>query len=45
MLTSEGVLHFIDLVVIEPMDNTYHSQLDNPNVNSYEESKVFIEFH
>nr|POE97134.1 kinesin-like protein kin-14h [Quercus suber] len=39
MLTSEGVLHFIDLAGSEPMDNTYHSQLDNPNVDSYEESK------
>uniref|UniRef100_A0A7N2MHA9 Kinesin-like protein n=1 Tax=Quercus lobata TaxID=97700 RepID=A0A7N2MHA9_QUELO len=39
MLTSEGVLHFIDLAGSEPMDSTYHSQLDNPNVDSYEESK------
>ena len=45
MLTSEGVLHFIDLAGSEPMDSTYHSQLDNPNVDSYEESKVSIEFY
>ncbi|KAK9994812.1 hypothetical protein SO802_024515 [Lithocarpus litseifolius] len=43
MLTSEGVLHFIDLAGSEPMDNTYHSQLENPNVDSYEESKYYLE--
>ena len=45
MLTSEGVLHFIDLDGSKPMDGTYHSQLDNPNVDLYEESKVSIEFY
>ncbi|XP_030934256.1 kinesin-like protein KIN-14M isoform X2 [Quercus lobata] len=35
----------IDLSGSEPMDSTYHSQLDNPNVDSYEESKVSIEFY
>uniref|UniRef100_A0A7N2MJ65 Kinesin motor domain-containing protein n=1 Tax=Quercus lobata TaxID=97700 RepID=A0A7N2MJ65_QUELO len=33
----------IDLSGSEPMDSTYHSQLDNPNVDSYEESKYYLE--